>query len=541
MSSLSFHQSNFTSGSNNTYWLDSTPPLIYTKLLKNISTEVVVIGGGIAGLTSAYLLTREGRKVVLVEDGNIGSGETGRTTAHIVSALDDRYYNLEKLFGTDGAKLAAESHSSAIELIEHIVVSEGIDCDFERLDGYLFIHPSDNEKSIEDEHKSTLKAGINTRIINGVPGIPSEKGKCLKFPDQAQFHPMKYLKGLCDAIIKHGGEIYTGTHANEINKNGIISTEGFSIKANYVVIATNTPVNNLFVMHTKQAAYRTYVIAAKVKKGVLPKALWWDTGDQNSEWHVKPYHYVRLQDFNETHDLLICGGEDHKTGQADDKVIDRFKNLKEWTKKRFPMIEDIIYRWSGQVMEPVDSLAFIGPNPNDNPNIFIATGDSGNGITGGTIAGIIISDKISGKENKWLQIYDPSRISIKSSPEFFEENVNVVKQMKDYFTAGDIKEIENLIPGEGAIFRKNMTKIAIYNDDEGTLHAYSAICTHLGCIVHWNKEEKTFDCPCHGSRFTCYGEVINGPANSGLEPYEIPQGMISKNIYAEIKKDKGQE
>jgi glycine/D-amino acid oxidase-like deaminating enzyme/nitrite reductase/ring-hydroxylating ferredoxin subunit len=529
---------NRTSGSKNTFWINSAVPISYSQLQQNLDVDVVVVGGGIAGVTTAYLLLKSGRSVAIVEDGYIGSGETGRTTAHIVNALDDRYYILEELFGEDGAKLAAESHTTAISQIEQIVVEENINCDFERLDGYLFLHQSDTIESLQKELEATQRAGIKTEWLEKVPGLPAQPGPCIKFPNQAQFHPMKYLKGVCDAIISMGGMIFTNTHAKKIQKTEITTSEGFKVKAKHIVVATNTPVNNVVAMHTKQAPYRTYVIGAKVPKGLLPKALWWDTGDKNSKYHTEPYHYVRLHNYDHQYDLLIIGGEDHKTGQDEDKLTDHFSELKNWAMTLFP-IKSIEYKWSGQVMEPVDYLAFIGRNPMDSDNVYIITGDSGNGITHGTIAGIMICDMIGGKSNPWEKIYDPSRINTASAKEFIEENLNVVKQYKDLFTGSDDKK-EDLLPLNcGTVIRSGIKKLALYRDDFGELHAYNAICPHLKCVVHWNQDEKSFDCPCHGSRFTCYGKVVNGPANADLSREKVPDDIEAYlTIHAQYKNEK---
>jgi Rieske Fe-S protein len=265
------------------------------------------------------------------------------------------------------------------------------------------------------------------------------------------------------------------------------------------------------------------VIGAAVQKGLLKPALWWDTGNMDSKWPTDPYHYVRLQEFNEHYDLLIAGGEDHKTGQTDEENLseeDRFKNLIDWTQQKFPMIQDIVYRWSGQVMEPVDFLGFIGRNPGDK-NIFIATGDSGNGMTHGIIAGMLISDLVLGIENPWTDIYSPSRITLKTAPEFLKEVGNMTKQYLDYFSKGDIESLNQLSPGDGAVLNLNGKKTAAYRDVQGTIHAYSAICPHLGCVLQWNTSEKSFDCPCHGSRFTCEGKVVNGPALTDLKKLNL--------------------
>jgi glycine/D-amino acid oxidase-like deaminating enzyme/nitrite reductase/ring-hydroxylating ferredoxin subunit len=511
-----------TSGENISYWLDSVKPFEFETLNHDLDTDILIIGGGIAGLTTAYCLLKAGKKITLVEDGLIGSGETGRTTAHLTCALDDRYYEVEKAFGEDGSRKAAESHTAAIDWIEKTVNEEQIDCSFERVDGFLFIHPTDTKENLEKEFEATKKAGLQTSWMEHVPGIAAETSPCIRFPNQGQFHIMEYLQGLANAITRMGGIIYTKTHARHINKNGA-GCNGYKVSASQIVVATNTPVNDFAAIHTKQFAYRTYVIALKFPKDQIQHSLWWDTGDMDSKWVTAPYHYVRTQPFDEEYDLLIVGGEDHKTGQADDEKIpeeERFHALIAWTKKRFPMAEDIIYQWSGQVQEPVDYMAFIGKNPGDD-NVFIITGDSGNGMTHGTIGGIIVSDLIQGKENKWADLYSPKRTPLKAPKTFLSEMFNTSKQYVDYITKADIGDVDELEPGQGAILSKGLKRLAIYKDEGNRVHAFSAVCPHMGCMVQWNAEEKSFDCPCHGSRFTKDGVVINGPATVGLEKINI--------------------
>lgn len=511
-----------TSGSNLSYWLESVQPIKFLPLRENIRTEVVIIGGGIAGLSVAYCLVKAGKKVAVVEDGFIGSGESGRTTAHLVNALDDRYSEIERLLGEEKCRLAAESHTAAINFIERVVQEEKIDCDFTRLDGFLFLHPTDDIKTIEDEFVATNKHGILTEKLLGVPGIAGYQNVSLRFPNQAQFHPMKYIKGLCQYIIDNGGEIFTETHAEGIHKNGVRSRD-FVIQAEHIVVATNTPVNNFVTMHTKQHPYRTYVIGGLVPKNAIRPGLWWDTGNMQSEWVTDPYHYVRLQRYDETHDLLISGGEDHKTGQADKENLpeeDRYARLERWTRTHFPDMKEIVYHWSGQVMEPVDMMAFIGKNPGDQ-NIYIATGDSGNGMTHGTIAGMLISDLILGRNNPWTKLYDPSRITLKAAGDFLKEVTNMGAQYLDLFEGGDIKSINELGPTQGAIVNMKGKKVAVYKDETDVLHAFSAICPHMGCVLQWNGDEHSFDCPCHGSRFTCHGAVVNGPAKQDMKRIEF--------------------
>jgi glycine/D-amino acid oxidase-like deaminating enzyme/nitrite reductase/ring-hydroxylating ferredoxin subunit len=512
-----------SSGENVSFWIDSTSPIAYNTPDQNCGAEVLVIGGGIAGLSTAYKLLKAGKKVVVVEDGFIGSGETGRTTAHLTCALDDRYYYLESTFGKEAAKLAAESHSKAIDEIETNVTDLNIGCSFRRVNGYLFLHPSDKPENLQKEYEATRTAGINTTFLNATPAITGgEKTHSIVFHNQAQFHILHYLKGLADAITKLGGIIYTEARAENITKHGA-QVNGFTFSADHILVATNSPINDTLTMHTKQAAYRTYVIAGKIPKGLLPYSLWWDTGDANSEWVAEPYHYVRLENFDDQYDLLISGGEDHKTGQEDQENIsaaERYERLESWTRSYFPMLEDISYRWSGQIMEPVDGLGFMGKNPGDN-NIYIITGDSGNGMTHATIGAMIISDLILGNKNQWEDLYSPSRITLKSTGDFLKEAGNMASQYLDWIKGSDLKNTADLPAGEGGVLSSGLKKIAVYRDYDDTLKAFSAVCPHLGCIVHWNTDEKSFDCPCHGSRFSTDGTVINGPAQTDLNPIQI--------------------
>jgi glycine/D-amino acid oxidase-like deaminating enzyme/nitrite reductase/ring-hydroxylating ferredoxin subunit len=512
-------QSSLTSGVHNSYWVDTLPALQYVPLREHLKTDVVIIGGGMAGVSIAYRLIQLGKQVVLVEDGNVGSGESGRTTAHLASALDDRYYELERIFGKEGARYAAESHQAAIDFIEQTVQQEHIDCDFERLPGYLFLHPSDKQESLVKEYHAAREAGLDVALIDNIPGL-NVHGPGLVFARQGQFHPLKYLHGLCNAILNAGGRLFTTTKAVEIDHTGIVTDQGFRVDAEHVVVATNTPVNDKYAIHFKQFAYRTYVIGGLVNKDSKPRALWWDTGDLRANSSIPPYHYCRLQPYNETHDLLICGGEDHATGLAFSQQIadeERYRQLECWAREKFN-ITDVVYRWSGQVMEPMDSLAYIGRNPGDEDNVFIVTGDSGNGMTHATIAALLIPDLIVGNVNKWKKIYDPQRIKFfRSGKTWLKEFVGgLLRYMKEYPYDADVVEISSIKQGEGKIVELGNNKYGVYRDEEDDLHIVSAVCTHLHCIVQWNSDEKSWDCPCHGSRFSYKGKVINGPANKDL-------------------------
>ncbi len=509
-------------------WMQSGAIPVHGALLADAETDVCVVGAGIAGLTTAYLLILEGKSVFVLDDGPVGGGQTERTTAHLSNAIDDRYFLIERLHGESGARLTAESHSTAIDQVESIVQAEEIDCDFERLDGYLFSSPSEASHLLDAELKAARRAGLSdVQLVPRCPLPQFETGECLRFPRQAQFHPRKYLAGLTKGILRRGGRIFSMTHVTKIESGtpAIVRTEkGPSVRAASVVVAANTPFNDFVTMHTKQAPYMTYVLAFGVPRGAVTKALYWDTED--------PYHYARLQtlpehsigsqSFGETHteELLIVGGEDHKTGQADD-AEERYRRLEAWTRERFPIIGGPRCHWSGQVLETIDGLAFIGRNPLDSRNIYIATGDSGQGMTHGTIAGILLTDLILERENSWESLYDPGRKSLLAAKKYLEENVNVAMQYGAWLTAGEFESLHAIASGTGGVIRRGLSKIAVYRDEGGTMHKYSAVCPHLGCIVQWNHNENSWDCPCHGSRFDKHGHLLCGPANCDLATIDL--------------------
>jgi glycine/D-amino acid oxidase-like deaminating enzyme/nitrite reductase/ring-hydroxylating ferredoxin subunit len=503
----------------NSVWLETDYPAQFDALRENVRTDVCVIGAGIAGMTTAYLLAREGRRVVVIDDGRPGCGQTGVTTAHLSDEIDDRYHEIERLHGRHGAQLAHQSHRAAIERIESIVQLEGIDCDFRRLDGYLFLGPEHGVEELDRELEAARRAGAQVTRLEDAPVQGFRSGPCLRFAGQGQFHPMKYMNGLVRAFVSSGGLLYSGTRAVDVTGGDpayVKTAGGYTITADAIVVATNAPFNDLFAIHTKQAPYTTYVIAARLPAGAVTHALYWDTTD--------PYHYVRVQPTSNAQlggdnasavDLLIVGGEDHKSAQADD-MEERFARLEQWMRARFPAAGAVEFRWSGQVMETQDGLAFIGRNPMDAPNVYVATGDSGMGMTHGTIAGILLSDAIVGRENPWAELYQPSRIRTGAAGEFLKENLNVAAQYASWLTGGEVASVDEIAPNSGAVMREGLKKVAIYRDERGELHRRSAVCTHLGCIVAWNSAMSTWDCPCHGSRFDKFGVIVNGPARSDL-------------------------
>jgi glycine/D-amino acid oxidase-like deaminating enzyme/nitrite reductase/ring-hydroxylating ferredoxin subunit len=497
-------------------WRDTVSVAKFPALSGKHETEIAVIGAGIAGLTVAYYLAQEGKKVTVVDDGEIGSGETGNTTAHLVNAFDDRFFEIERPYDRKRSRLTADSHTAAIDAVEKIVAHEKIDCDFERLDGYLFPNADDSVATLKKELKAAQRAGLDdVELLERSSVSKFTHGPVLRFPKQAQFHPLKYLHGLARAITKKGNQIFVNTHIKNI-KNGspltLTAEGGTTIRADKVVVATNAPIFGEDKLYAKQAPYRTYVIGITIPKNSVPKALYWDTGH--------PYHYVRLyQDAQLDHDILVVGGEDHKTGQADDGQR-RYEQLKVWSDQHFPA-GDVAWQWSGQVLEPADGLAFIGLSPSGD-NVYVVTGDSGNGMTHGTIAGPLITDLLLGRSNPWAELYSPSRSVMRHAvKETVKENVNVVKELiKGYAKGGGAQSVDTIPAGQGAILQKGRSKVAVFRDKAGKLHTLSAKCPHMGCIVAWNSTEQSWDCPCHGSRYDTTGMVLNGPTIQGLEPAE---------------------
>lgn len=511
------------SGTSRSPWMRETVPDLWGELGVETTTEVCVIGAGIAGLSVAYHLTLAGRDVLVIDDGPIAGGETGRTSAHLASALDDRFYRLEDRHGLAGAQLAYQSHAAAIDDIERIVEAEAVDCDFQRVDGYLFAPPGASTDEISRELAAARRAGhAGATLVPGAPLPGFATGPCIRFPRQAQFHPVKYVRALAELIIQRGGRICTGVRAEHVEGGAParVEVEGNRrIHAGAVVVATNAPISSRVKIPLKQAAYRTYVISMQVPRLTVPQALYWDTAD--------PYHYARVIPGAEgaEHDLLIVGGEDHRTGQ-DDHSEERWQRLIDWTLERFVGATQVVQRWSGQIMEPNDGLGFIGRDPSAGDNIYVCTGDSGNGLTHGTIAGLLLPELIRGRGHAWAQLYDPARSALRAAGTFVKEAVNMAGQYASWLGGGDVRSEDDILPGHGAVIRRGVHMLAVYRDIAGTCHERSARCPHLGAVVHWNQAEQSWDCPAHGSRFDCLGRVINGPAAGDLRPVgdeEVPQ------------------
>jgi len=492
-------------------WMSITVAPQAVPLAGNERCDVVVVGSGIAGLSTAYELSQRGRSVIVIDRGPIAGGMTARTSAHLAPLCDDLMSEMQKIKGEDQSRLYYESQAAAVDRIEEIQKSEGIDCDFRRLDGYLFQGDDMPADVIDEELDAVRAAGASVERLVGVPLSRCDSRHALRYPRQATFHPLKYLAGVADACVKRGVRFFADTAADEIvEENGAVTvkTARGLIRAGHAVVATNSSIVDRVALHSKTSPYRTYVIAFAIDRGALPDALYWDTEE--------PYHYVRLQPGDKGMDFVLVGGEDHKSGEADD-ADERFKRLEQWARGKMPMLKDDTHRWSGQVLDTIDYAGFIGKNPGSE-YIYVATGDSGQGLTHGVMGAMLNATLVTGGESNWAELYTPDRKPLKAAKNWVMENSTALKNLAEYVTPGEISSANELEPGQGAIIREGLRKVAAYRDASGNMHQHSAACTHLGCHLHWNSFESCWDCPCHGSIFGPEGQVLNAPAISGLTP-----------------------
>lgn len=498
-------------------------------LTGDVQADVCVVGAGAAGLTTAYLLAREGRRVVVLEERGVVCGDTARSTAHLTTWLDDGWARIVRIHGVDCARLAARSHAAAIDRLEAITLLEEIDCGFERLDGWLCPKPGDDPQQLDDELAAALQVGLDVEELAHPPVRGLDTGRCLRIANQAQVDPVRLLRGLAAAIERHGGRIYRA-RATEIAGNGPVrvSTDHVhAVDAESVVLTTHAPLTDAHGLEEKQVPNRTYAIAGAVPAGTVPVALYWDTAE--------PFHYVRLvRGADGGPDLLIVGGEDHRTGEGGASP-QRWDRLESWARGRFPMLGDVTHRWSGQILASSDGLGFIG-RTGSRRQVWIATGDSGTGLTHGMITGMLVTDEIAGRANPWSEVYDPSRLRLRAVGDLSRGALDVAAHLGSWLTPGDVAETDAIAPGSGAVVRRGLRKVAVYRREDGAVVELSATCPHRGCIVAWNGAEGTWDCPCHGSRFDVDGARLDGPATRGLSPVsdddpadvapQVPDGLI---------------
>jgi glycine/D-amino acid oxidase-like deaminating enzyme/nitrite reductase/ring-hydroxylating ferredoxin subunit len=483
----------------------------------SLDADVAIVGGGISGLTAAVILSRAGRRVVLLERDFVGSGETGNTTSHLTEAVDARYKTLIGDYGEEGARLVAASSRDAIDWIDAIIRQAPMNCGFERVSGYLYTERRSDVEKLADELDAARRAGCAVAWSDDVP-VPFPTHGAVRWDNQAQVHATAYLDGLLREAVTLGAQVFENTRVIGVDDGEpcTVETDRGVVRAAHVFVAANVPVNNRVLLHTKIAAYRSYVLAAEYSPAGIP-GLFWDTDD--------PYHYTRTQRTG-GHTYLIVGGEDHRTGEKIDTDA-CFQRLNEYAQRKFG-VTDPSFRWSGQIIEPVDGLPFIGLNTGSK-QVYVATGYAGNGMTFGTLAGMIVSDAIQGVQNPYAKLYDATRVKpISAAVDYVTENVPFpVHLITDRLTSLNVDDrpVQSLKPGEGGIFNSDEGKIAVCRDKQGVVHACSSVCTHLGCDVAWNNGEQTWDCPCHGSRFSPDGAVINGPAVSDLRKIPVTTGV----------------
>lgn len=483
-------------------------------LAADLTVDLCVVGAGVAGLSTAVEAALAGMRVAVLDAATAGAGETAMTSAHLTNVFDAGFSYIERHHGLDTTRVAANAHMAAIARIEELAAAEHIDCGIRRVDGYLFAHDTSAAASLDEEFDVARRCDVarwKPERLADAPIGPAGR-PCLRFPNQAIFDPLAYLHGLVRVLTTHGGTLFEHTKVERVVSGepaSVETTGGHTVTARFVMVATNSPINDRVTMHTKQAPYHTYVVGLRAPAGELASALFWDTAE--------PFHYVRvLPHAVDGDDLLIVGGEDHKAAHASDGDA-RWQRLETWARTHFPGAGPLAFRWSGQVMNAVDGLGFYGRNPLDTPNIFIATGDTGTGLTGGVLAGVIARDLMMGRDNPFAPVFDPARKPLTAAAEFMKEQADVVAQYADWLTPGEVETIDAIPRNAGAIVRRAGRKIAVARSAQGKLTCVSAVCTHLGCIVAWNPSASTWDCPCHGSRFHPDGRVLNGPAVAPLE------------------------
>lgn len=485
-----------------------------------LTCDTVVVGSGMAGLSAAYELAAAGHRVVVIDRGPIAGGMTARTTAHLAPICDNGLDTLVRIRGEEAARLFQQSQEAAVDRIETIVAELAIECAFRRLDGWLFpasgMTEADAGKIRDAEYAAARKVGAAVQKDAVVPLPGFENAPVLRYSRQATFHPLAYLAALARTIQEKGGALFANSPVVKVEEDTeqargrvLVTTEdGATVIADQAVVATNAPINDRVALHSKMAPYRTYAMAFALPKGTLIDALYWDMDD--------PYHYVRLQPGSGGFDQLIVGGADHKGGESDDGDV-RFAALTDWISRLVPRIGRELHRWSGQVLETIDHCAFIGLNPG-NSKIYVSCGDSGQGITHGAVAGLLLRDLIAHGSSAWKDLYEPSRKTAAGVFNYVSENMTAVKNFAEYVLPGQIDDPDALEPGQGGVLRDGMSLVAACRDKHGVLHLRSAACTHLGCVVHWNSLEQCWDCPCHGSHFAPDGTVLNGPATAPLAP-----------------------
>lgn len=503
------------------YWLDSTGETNYPTLDKDISVDIVVIGGGITGITTALLLKDEGFKVALIEADRLAQGTTGHTTAYVTSQHGIIYNDIIKNMGKEKAKQYADANESAIDFIEDMINKYNIDCNFYRLPAYTYTTDEKHIDKIMKEVEAAQSLGIKAKFVENLKLPFSIKG-ALCFENQAQFHPRKYILKLAENIPDNNNQIYEHTRIVDIEEGEMytaITDTGFKINASKVVLASHFPFyDGLGLYFTRLRPERSYVITAKISDE-LPKGTFVDAGQEG--WYFRSENYRDGQ-------MIIIGGEEHKTAHGED-MINHYFNLKNYAERNFN-VEKFLYRWSTQDYITIDGVPYVGKLTSSAKNIYVATGYGEWGMTNGTAAANILKDIIVKNESPYEGVYNPSRgILTPGFKNLIKENSDVAKELiKGKLQIGEHNvDLKN---DEGKVVEIDGGRYGAYRDKKGNLHIVDITCTHVGCELKWNSAERSWDCPCHGSRFTFEGDVIEGPAVTRLNNYKEEHNTIDSNI-----------
>lgn len=474
--------------------------------------DVVIVGGGITGISTALLLQNAGKSCVVVEANNIGFGTTGGTTAHLNTFLDSSYAQIEKNFSTEDARLMAEGTKQAMDLIRQQIDKYSIHCLYKELPGFVFSVNEKQTKELDEMVTAAQKVGVQAGFSNeSVLPIPYDKISI--WEGQAQFHPIMYLHGLAKAFEKAGGVLLQNCRmlkATDDETIEVVTTKG-NIKCRKLIYATHIP-PGVNLLHFRCAPYRSYVIGVRLKNDDYPDAVAYDLHD--------PYHYYRTQEINGQR-YLIVGGEDHKTGHEENTEA-CFRRLESHVRNYYE-VQEVSFRWSSQYYEPTDGLPYIGHLPGHPENVYVATGFGGNGMIFGSLSAIVLRDLLVKGNSPWEELLDPNRIKpVAGFANFVKESADVVgKLIGGLFPESKLPELADIAFDEARIVEYEGKKMGIYKDASGKIYAIDPACTHIKCTVQWNGAEKTWDCPCHGSRFSCAGEVLTGPARKNLAVYEM--------------------
>lgn len=487
------------------YWMASTPTTDYPTLHQDIKVDVAIVGGGMSGITCAYLLCKEGVKVAIIEADRILQGTTGHTTAKVTSQHGLIYKKIKSKYNQEFAQQYANANEAAIRLIEKISKEHNIDCDFTPQSNYVFALTDQYAQDIKDEVNTASSLGLKASFVDKIPFNFEIKG-AVRFDDQAQFHPRKYLLALAKEITAMGGQIYEQTRATglEEGKPYTINTrQGNKVAADKVIIASHYPFYNKHGFYFARIyPERSYALGVKVKEK-YPGGMYISAED--------PSKSLRYQN-TENGELIIIGGEHHKAGQSNEEEILHYENLVHFAHETFT-VEDIPYRWSTQDCMTMDDVPFIGQFAQNTPNLYVATGYRKWGMTNSTVSGMLLRDLIVHGNSPYEQVYNPSRHAVMASvKKFTKENLKVAMELLKGKLAPLPTETDNIKTGEAKVISANGHRTGAYRDEQGSLHLVNTTCPHMGCEVNWNSAEKTWDCPCHGSRFTYEGEIVEGPA-----------------------------